>query len=106
MQLSFGTALCALLLFFAVATKLAGYYPHDPSAEPIAAAKVWQDTGTSSLPVEMEQAKPSPVVLDLIAAILSLVFAVAWYFSTEQQPGSALPSWFSPFLSVRPPPAT
>lgn len=102
LRFTFGTILCALLLFFAVATKLAGYYAKDASVKPIAAAKVWQHTGTVSVPVE--KVKQSPALLDVLAVMLSLVLAESWYLSPER-PSSAVPSWFSPYLAVRPPPS-
>ena len=40
---------------------------------PLAPAMVWQDTGTASAPVE--QVKQSPVLLDVLAVMLSLVLA-------------------------------
>ncbi len=98
----FGLGLCALLFFFAVATKLAAYHTHEEAAKSIAHTKVWQNSG--STPVTPQQVKSFPSAFELLAVILFVVLAQTWYVFADEHEAVEL-CWFSPSLSVRPPPA-
>jgi hypothetical protein len=96
-------AVCALLLFFAVGTKLAAYHPHEQAAKSIASTKVWQTA--DSTPSIVEQAKIAPQSFSPVAIWLSVlavehprVVPRSEIFISPPDPG------LSPF-AVRPPPA-
>jgi hypothetical protein len=93
--------LCCLLLIYAVGAKLALYHPHQPGAQSAAATKAWQDNALPS--VQSGEIPPSPSILNLVAACVSLVFVAIWCVSLDE-PAIPFGNWFSPYLSVRPPP--
>jgi hypothetical protein len=97
----FGGMLCWLLLVYAVGAKLALYHPHRPGAQSVAATKAWQDNALPS--VESVDIRPAASVLHIVAVLLSLVFVTIWCISLDE-PAIPFENWFSPYLSVRPPP--
>jgi hypothetical protein len=94
--------LCCLLFLFAVEAKIAPYHPHLPEAKSIAATKAWQDNAIPS--VESGPVSQAPALLDIFAVLLILVFTAIRCVSLDE-PVVPAPSWFSPYLSIRPPPA-
>lgn len=99
----FGGLLCYLLLVYAVGAKLALYHPRQPGAKSVAATKAWQNNAIPSVDVDIAPVHVTPSALHLIALALSLIFTAVWCVAMEE-PVKARPSWFSPYLSVRPPP--
>lgn len=97
----FGSVLCCLLLLFAVSAKIAPYHTQR-AAKPIAATKAWQNNAIPS--ADTEPAAPTLSLLDIFTVILSLLFAAVSTVSVSR-PIIPAPCWFSPYLSVRPPPA-
>lgn len=97
-------SLCALLLFFAVGTKLAWYHPHEAGAKSVAATKAWQMTDTPA--ASPEQTKFVPQSLTILALLLAVSpVADALLPRRSEEAAVFLPSsGFSPF-AVRPPPA-
>jgi hypothetical protein len=98
----FGGILCSLLLLFTVGAKLAPYHPQQQEAKPIAATKAKQNNAIPSADTAIVGHAPS--FLNILTVLLSLVF-VATSLVSLNQPASPFPTWFSPYLSVRPPPA-
>ena len=99
----FGGMLCCLLLVYAVGAKLALYHLQQPGAKSVAATKAWQDNAIPSIDVEIAPIHAVPSTLYLVAIILSLTFTAVWRI-IQEEPVRAMPRWFSPHLSVRPPP--
>jgi len=94
--------LCSLLLFFAVGAKTALYHPHQEQVKALTSTKVWQNTALPSA-ISALVAK-APVLLGLVVLLLMATFAVT-QLTPIGQPFVRASSWFSPSLSVRPPPS-
>ena len=99
----FGVMLCSLVFIFAVNAKTALYRPHQEEVKSLTSTKVWQN---DQLPTA-----PSPVVAQAFALLglllLSLMPVPVLSRAIGLQPASAQSAdWFSPCLSVRPPPAS
>ena len=95
----FGSILCGLLLFFAVSAKLALYQPQQQSAKSIAATKVWKSNAIPAPDSEPVQVS----LLNLFAVVLSMSLVTISLLS-HCEPVLPAPNWFTPDLSVRPPP--
>jgi arginine exporter protein ArgO len=97
----FGLMLCSLLFFFAVGAKTALYHPQQDQVKTLISTKVWQNTAVP--PAISSQVAKAPVLLYL-AVLLMATFAVTRLIPIEQSFVRAS-RWFSPSLSVRPPPS-
>lgn len=98
-----GVTVCALLLFFAVGTKLAWYHPQEQGARPIAATKLCDVT--KCVPSGAEQIHIAPQAAVLVVLLLSIVVVVAVSAERNTEVVFVPPlTGLSPF-AVRPPPA-
>lgn len=97
----FAGLLCVLVVLFAIGAKVALYQPGQAD-KPIAATKLWEST-----PDLLVQATPPlPATSLLVFATFALSFAIARVsFLSAEQVAPPLQSWFSPYLSIRPPPS-
>lgn len=102
MRLIFGGVLCSLVFFFSVAAKIAMPQP-GVATKPIASLKMQRKISELSLPATSL----------IVAAVALLLFSVGRIFPAQNLAKFSLviepqaPSfqcWFSPYLSVRPPP--
>jgi hypothetical protein len=97
-------AICALMLFFAVGSKVAAYHWKELAARSIAATKVWQ---AEHVVADSEQVGMSVT----LQTIVDLVFLLGLCFSVVQLPLERERSdWPPPLenfavLAMRPPPA-
>ncbi len=98
----FGLMLYSLLFFFAVGAKTALYHPQQDQVRTLTSTKVWQNTEVP--PAISLQVAKTPVLLDLAVLLLMAAFAVTRLTPIEQ-PFVRASIWFSPSLSVRPPPS-
>ncbi|HEY4358368.1 MAG TPA: hypothetical protein VGN16_21660 [Acidobacteriaceae bacterium] len=102
-----GTLICALLLFFAVGTKLAAYHSKDSGSTPLASTKIWSTKSAKApqVPATVEQTAGQPAAL--FAVILLLLLPVAVELRARRF-SLSLPSHFDDILSLpasnRPPP--
>jgi hypothetical protein len=96
-------AICALLLFFAVGSKVAAYHSKELAARSIAATKVWQAKSVASDP----DAVGASVTLQ---TAMELVFLLSLYLAVAEVPFEREGSdWHPPIenfaaLAMRPPP--
>jgi hypothetical protein len=98
-----GVTVCALLLFFAVGTKLAWYHPQEQAARSIAATKVCDVT--KCVPSGAEHINIAPQSVALVVLLLSFVTVVAVSAERHMEVVFVPPRpGLSPF-AVRPPPA-
>ena len=103
MRLIFGGVLCSLVLFFSVAAKVAMPQP-GKAFKPIASLKMQRRTPGPAVQAIPEVAVSA--VLLLIAFAESFAAPVSAKFSSAIEPQApAFQCWFSPYLSVRPPPS-
>jgi hypothetical protein len=89
------------MVVFAVGAKMALYQPQQ-AAKSIAATKAWQDHAVPA--IEAPIALSAISFAGILAIVLALSFAPLWVIARDEDDLSA-PGWFSPGLSVRPPPA-
>lgn len=95
----FGSVLCCLMVVFAVGAKMALYQPQK-AAKSIAATKAWQDHVPA---IEAPVAFSAISFAGVLALVFALSFAPLWVIAQDEDELSAH-IWFSPALSVRPPP--
>lgn len=93
---------CALMVFFAIATKASVYGPHQRDLQDLTATKVLQNDAARVVP-------SAPVLQEILAATIAFLL-LAKGFTSEECASVAEPrvtrfEWFSPALSVRPPPS-
>lgn len=100
-----GLLLCALLLAFAVTSKAAAYYPHNPGARPITSAKIWlqQDRVTKYVLPTVKTTPTHFVVVFTIAVIAAIVRYSTW-MQTSTVFSPALELFYRTAHSIRPPP--
>ena len=100
---SIAFAICGLLLFFAVGTKVAAYHPNRPGARPIVATKVWQ--AKQLLDSETADAQlTSPTALTLVLLFNLCLMAVPMPRRSPSLSFHRLRIEGLPSLAVRPPP--
>jgi hypothetical protein len=96
-------SICALLLVFAVTSKVAAYHPRELAARSIAATKVWQ---AKSMAADSEVASPSVMLLSIeLVIFLSLCLVSAGPSLEREYPQSHSPMENFAALAMRPPPA-
>lgn len=95
-------AICALMLFFAVGSKVAWYHSKERAARPIAATKVWQ---AKTMAGDFEQTSESVTVQTAIELVFlfSLCLVVAGLPPRREHFDSPLIETFAA-LAMRPPP--
>lgn len=95
--------ICALLLIFAVTSKVAAYHPRELAARSIAATKVWQ---AKSVPAGSEVVNPGVTLLSIeLVLLLSLCLVSAGPSLEREYPESHSPIENFAALAMRPPPA-
>jgi hypothetical protein len=104
MRLILGGVLCSLVLFFSVAAKIAMPQP-GKAFKPIASLKMQR-----KIPGPTLQAAPSIAVLAAFYFLFTFAESFAAptavrFSSAIELQAPAFQSWFSPYLSVRPPPS-
>ena len=97
-------AICALMLFFAVGSKVAAYHSKESAARSIAATKVWKAKSVSS------DSEPAGVNVTLQAVVelvflFSMCLVLARPTLERQDSGSHPPIENFAALAMRPPPA-
>ena len=94
--------MCALLIFFAVAAKVSPYAPQHKDMKVLSTNKVWQDDAGRAFPAP-------PEYQAIVVATLALLFLASAFHSSRpvsfDEPRLTRFEWFSPDLSVRPPPS-
>jgi hypothetical protein len=103
MRLIFGGVLCSLVLFFSVAAKVAMPQP-GRAFKPIASLKMQREISAPTLQATPAIAVSALLFLIAFAESFALPISAKFSFPIESQP-PALQSWFSSYLSVRPPPS-
>lgn len=96
-------ALCALMLFFAVGSKVAWYHSKEQAARSIAATKVWKAKSVAVDSQPTDVSVPFQTTVELIL-LFSLFLVLAGPALEHEDPVFALPvENFAP-LAMRPPP--
>lgn len=96
--------ICALMLFFAVGSKVAWYHSNERGARSIAATKVWQAKNVAADSDQPGTGAILQTAVELIA-LLSLCFLVMVLPSERERSGYRLPTENFAALAVRPPPS-
>jgi hypothetical protein len=97
-------AICAMMLFFAVGSKVAAYHSKELAARSIAATKVWK---AKSVAGDSEVAGPSVTFQTAVELVFLFVLCLVLAEPVLEREGSgvALPTENFAALAMRPPPS-
>jgi hypothetical protein len=96
-------AICALMLFFAVGSKVAWYHSKGLAARSIAATKVWKAKSVAVDPEPTDVSVPFQAAVELIV-LFSLFLVLAEPTLEREDAVFPLPVENFPALAMRPPP--